>query len=48
MRLVEIISAIQTSDETRQVTADLAEGFGKQIVNSKDMPGKKMSIINII
>lgn len=39
MKLVEIISAIQTSPETQETTQNLAEIFGKQVVHSRDMPG---------
>ncbi len=40
MRLVEIIRAYQTSDETVQVTADLAKKMGKETIEvKKDTPG---------
>ncbi|MBI5602969.1 MAG: 3-hydroxybutyryl-CoA dehydrogenase [Deltaproteobacteria bacterium] len=40
MRLVEIIRAYQTSDETVQVTADLAKKMGKETIEvKKDSPG---------
>lgn len=40
MRLVEVIRAFQTSDETVQVTADLAKKMGKETVEVKiDSPG---------
>ncbi len=38
MQLVEIVRALQTSDETYQVTCDLARRLGKTIVTTKDMP----------
>jgi 3-hydroxybutyryl-CoA dehydrogenase len=38
MQLVEIIRALQTSDETYQVTCELARRLGKTIVTTKDMP----------
>jgi 3-hydroxybutyryl-CoA dehydrogenase len=38
MKLVEIVRALQTSDETYQTTCDLAEHLGKTIVTTKDMP----------
>ena len=39
MQLVEIIRAIQTSDQTYATTRALAEKMGKTTVLSKDMPG---------
>jgi 3-hydroxybutyryl-CoA dehydrogenase len=40
MRLVEVIRAFQTSDETVQITADLAKKMGKETVEVKiDSPG---------
>jgi 3-hydroxybutyryl-CoA dehydrogenase len=39
MKLVEIIRALQTSDETYQQTRVLAERMGKTLVTTKDMPG---------
>jgi 3-hydroxybutyryl-CoA dehydrogenase len=39
MKLVEIILALQTSDETYQVTQELASALGKTSITSKDMPG---------
>jgi 3-hydroxybutyryl-CoA dehydrogenase len=39
MKLVEIIRAIQTSDETYVATRGLAEQLGKTVITSKDMPG---------
>jgi 3-hydroxybutyryl-CoA dehydrogenase len=39
MKLVEIIRAIQTDDETYAVTRALAERLGKTTVTSKDVPG---------
>jgi 3-hydroxybutyryl-CoA dehydrogenase len=38
MQLVEIVRALQTSDETYQLTCDLARRLGKTIVTTKDMP----------
>jgi 3-hydroxybutyryl-CoA dehydrogenase len=39
MKLVEIVRALQTSDDTYQQTRDLAEKMGKTVVTTKDMPG---------
>ena len=39
MRLVEVIPGIATSDETFQLTWDLAEKFGKTPTKSNDYPG---------
>jgi 3-hydroxybutyryl-CoA dehydrogenase len=39
MKLVEIVRALQTSDDTYQQTRDLAEKMGKALVTTKDMPG---------
>jgi 3-hydroxybutyryl-CoA dehydrogenase len=39
MRLVEIVRALQTSDETYEITCELARRLGKTIVTTKDMPG---------
>ena len=39
MKLVEIIPGLATSDETFQVTWDLAEKFGKTPAKSNDYPG---------
>lgn len=39
MKLVELIRALQTSDETFAATRSLAERMGKTVVVSKDMPG---------
>ncbi|MBX7193729.1 MAG: 3-hydroxybutyryl-CoA dehydrogenase [Sandaracinaceae bacterium] len=39
MKLVELIRALQTSDETFAATKALAERMGKTVVVSKDMPG---------
>ena len=38
MKLVEIVRALQTSDETYQQTRDLGEKMGKTVVTTKDMP----------
>src|SRR5207249_6397056 len=38
MKLVEIVRALQTSDETYEATCDLARRLGKTIVTTKDMP----------
>lgn len=38
MKLVEIVRALQTSDETYEVTCDVARRLGKTIVTTKDMP----------
>jgi 3-hydroxybutyryl-CoA dehydrogenase len=39
MRLVEIIRALQTSDETVQTTRELAERLGKDVIGANDVPG---------
>jgi 3-hydroxybutyryl-CoA dehydrogenase len=39
MKLVEIILALQTSDQTYQLTQELATALGKTSITSKDMPG---------
>jgi 3-hydroxybutyryl-CoA dehydrogenase len=38
MKLVEIVRALQTSEDTYQQTRDLAEKMGKTVVTTKDMP----------
>ncbi len=39
MKLVEIVRALQTSDETYRTTYALGESLGKVLVTTKDMPG---------
>ncbi len=39
MKLVEIVRAEQTSDETYRATRELAEALGKTVITSKDRPG---------
>jgi 3-hydroxybutyryl-CoA dehydrogenase len=39
MKLVEIVRAVQTSDETYALVRALAEKMGKTVVTSKDAPG---------
>jgi 3-hydroxybutyryl-CoA dehydrogenase len=39
MKLVELIRGLPTSDETYEVTRDLAVRFGKETVVSRDVPG---------
>lgn len=39
MKLVEIVRALQTSDETYDTTRALAERMGKIVITTKDMPG---------
>ena len=39
MKLVEIIKAYLTSDETYRTIIDLAKSFGKEVVTAKDFPG---------
>jgi 3-hydroxybutyryl-CoA dehydrogenase len=39
MKLVEIVRALQTSDETYAATRTLAERMEKTVITSKDMPG---------
>jgi 3-hydroxybutyryl-CoA dehydrogenase len=39
MRLVEIVRAVQTSDETYALAKAIAEKMGKTVVTSKDAPG---------
>ena len=40
MNLVEIIRALQTSDETENITRDLSKLFSKETSTSQDVPGK--------
>lgn len=39
MKLVEVIRAIQTDDETHQRTLELAESMGKTCSTARDVPG---------
>jgi 3-hydroxybutyryl-CoA dehydrogenase len=39
MKLVELVRALQTSDETYQQTRELGDRMGKTLITSKDMPG---------
>jgi 3-hydroxybutyryl-CoA dehydrogenase len=39
MKLVEIVRALQTSEETYLATCELARQMGKTLVTTKDMPG---------
>jgi 3-hydroxybutyryl-CoA dehydrogenase len=39
MKLVEVIRAMQTGDDTYAQTRELAEAMGKTVVSAKDMPG---------
>jgi 3-hydroxybutyryl-CoA dehydrogenase len=39
MKLVELVRALQTSDETHALTAALAENLGKTVIVSQDRPG---------
>src|SRR5581483_9837820 len=39
MKLVEIVRAVQTSDETYALAKSMAEKMGKTVVTSKDAPG---------
>jgi 3-hydroxybutyryl-CoA dehydrogenase len=39
MKLVELVRALQTSDETYQTSKAVAEKMGKTVVTSKDAPG---------
>jgi 3-hydroxybutyryl-CoA dehydrogenase len=39
MKLVELVRALQTSDETFDATAAIGEKMGKVLVSTKDMPG---------
>lgn len=39
MKLVEIVRALQTSDDTYQTTRDIALRMNKTVVSTKDMPG---------
>ncbi len=39
MKLIEIVRAVQTSDETWKRTVALAEGLGKTVASSNDSPG---------
>jgi len=38
MKLVEIVRALQTSDQTYETTCELARRLGKTIITTKDMP----------
>jgi 3-hydroxybutyryl-CoA dehydrogenase len=38
MKLVEIVRALQTSDQTYEATCELARRLGKTIITTKDMP----------
>ena len=38
MKLVEIVRALQTSDDTYETTCELARRLGKTIITTKDMP----------
>ena len=39
MKLVEIVRALQTSDETYGITRGIADRMGKTLITTKDMPG---------
>jgi len=39
MKLVEIISGLQTADSTLKTTIELATACGKEVAESKDIPG---------
>ncbi len=39
MKLIEIISAMQTTDETLQTTLELGQAMGKTCIGAKDFPG---------
>lgn len=39
MKLVEIVRAVQTSDETYEIVRDLSIRLGKTVITSKDQPG---------
>eukprot|EP01133_Synstelium_polycarpum_P001426 gene1426-1655_t len=39
MQLVEVITGLQTSKDTHNITLDLAKEMGKTTTNAKDMPG---------
>jgi 3-hydroxybutyryl-CoA dehydrogenase len=39
MRLVEVIRALQTSDDTVQTTRELAARLGKEVIGANDVPG---------
>lgn len=39
MKLVEVVRALQTSDETYELTKAIGEEMGKVMVTTKDMPG---------
>ncbi len=39
MKLVEVVRALQTSDETYETTKAIGEAMGKVMVTTKDMPG---------
>lgn len=46
MKLVEIVKALETSDEAVEVTADVARRMGKETVRIKESPGFVTSRIN--
>jgi 3-hydroxybutyryl-CoA dehydrogenase len=39
MKLVEVVRALQTSEQTYRSTCELASRLGKQLVTTRDMPG---------
>ena len=39
MKLVEVIRALQTSDETFETTMEAGRAMGKTLVSTKDVPG---------
>lgn len=48
MRLVEIVRGLETSDDTYQITKEVAEGMGKETVEVKESPGFVTSRINVL
>ena len=48
MRLVEIVRALETSDDTYQITKKVAEIMGKETVEVKESPGFVTSRINVL
>ena len=48
MRLVEIVRGLETSDDTYQITKEVAESMGKETVEVKESPGFVTSRINVL
>ena len=48
MRLIEIVSGLETSDETVRVTREVSERMGKEVVLINESPGFITSRINVL